>query len=83
MRNLPMPRSSLSTTLAMPLGFRITMRMSVTPPIVMSHEPRSIQSSGIEPSPPGARFPPNTAPSTQPTPPATALPTVLIDWNGS
>ena len=31
----------------------------------------------------GARFPPNTAPSTQPTPPATALPTVLIDWNGS
>ena len=30
-----------------------------------------------------SRFPPNTAPSTQPTPPATALPTVLIDWNGA
>ena len=78
-----MPRSSFSTTLAIPFGFNTTMRMSVTPPIVMSHEPRSIQSRGIEPTPPGARFPPKTAPSTHPTPPATALPTVLIDWNGS
>ena len=81
-RSLPMPRSSLSTTLAMPFGLSITMRMRMTPPIVMSHEPRSTQSSTIEPTPPSARLPPNTAPSTQPMPPATALPTVLIDWNG-
>ena len=60
------------------------MRMRLTPPIVTSHEPRSIQSSGDRARrPPGASCPPNTAPSTQPTPPATALPTVLIDWNGS
>ena len=52
-----MPRSSLSTTLAIPFGFRITIRMSVTPPIVMSHEPRSIQSSEIVPMPPGRELP--------------------------
>jgi hypothetical protein len=34
--------------------------MSVTLPMVMSQEPRLIQSSGIEPTPPGARLPRNT-----------------------
>lgn len=73
-----MGRTWFSTTLAIPSGFRITTTMSVTPLMVMSQEPRSNQSSGTEPRPPGARLAPKTAPR---TPPATALSTALIDSN--
>ena len=77
-----MPCSSLRTTLAMPFGLNTTITMRTMPPIVTSHVPRSTQSRKIVPMPPSANWAPNTAPSTQPIPPATALPTVVIDWKG-